>query len=635
MNQGLRNALRRHVNALRELLEQSALEQLEGSFGIVAAGAVQPSEHYPRLQASPELRRRRDEIVAAIHHEREYLAGNDRDAAAVEKFAREAAFTLLNRLAALKLMERRALVSECLARGPESAGFREFRELAPLVAQSASDGGYRLFIELLFDDIAGEVRVLFDRALPPSHLFPDPTVLKQVLERLNDPEIAAAWDEDETLGWVYQYFTPEQLRKNTRKEAPSGPRNSYELSFLNQFYTPDYVVRFLAENTLGRLWWEVHPDTSIRTRDFLVYRLDDTPAERAPRDPRELRVLDPACGSGHFLHYCFELLQVIYQEAYDGHPAGEALRRDYPKRSDFDSAVPGLILSHNLWGIDIDLRATQLTALSLYLRAKRAHPDAAISRVNAVLAAPMPGEQALFEEFLSSLDREPNAELLKLVLREIWTQLDILASEAGSLLKPELAIRGHVEKLRERVQSMRSRQLGLEGLVSPAYEQAELPIDRLPAEEFWRGLEGRIIELLRRYAGRAEMNGITRRLFVDDAAHGIAFLDALMQRYDVVLMNPPFGAASAPSKKYIDKTYPRTKNDVYAAFVERGLELLRPRGYLGAITSRTGFFLSSFQKWREEILLKETEIIAFADLGAGVLDTAMVETAAYALEKRA
>jgi type I restriction-modification system DNA methylase subunit len=98
-------------------------------------------------------------------------------------------------------------------------------------------------------------------------------------------------------------------------------------------------------------------------------------------------------------------------------------------------------------------------------------------------------------------------------------------------------------------------------------------------------------------------------------------------------MNPPFGAASVDSKDYIKNAYPRTKNDLYAAFVERGLELLREGGTLGAITSRTGFFLTSFQKWREEILLKETQLIALADLGYGVLDTAMVETAAYVLRK--
>ena len=99
-------------------------------------------------------------------------------------------------------------------------------------------------------------------------------------------------------------------------------------------------------------------------------------------------------------------------------------------------------------------------------------------------------------------------------------------------------------------------------------------------------------------------------------------------------MNPPFGACSLPAKKEFEKSYPRTKNDLYAAFVERGIELLHPHGLLGAITSRTGFFLSSFQKWREEILLKEAPPVVFADLGYGVLDGAMVEVAAYCLESQ-
>ena len=109
-------------------------------------------------------------------------------------------------------------------------------------------------------------------------------------------------------------------------------------------------------------------------------------------------------------------------------------------------------------------------------------------------------------------------------------------------------------------------------------------------------------------------------------------MEVVRTRFEVVLMNPPFGACSLPAKKEFDRSYPRTKNDVYAAFVERGIELLQRRGRLGAITSRTGFFLSSFQKWREEILLPKAPPAIVADLGVGVLDGAMVETAAYCLE---
>jgi hypothetical protein len=147
-------------------------------------------------------------------------------------------------------------------------------------------------------------------------------------------------------------------------------------------------------------------------------------------------------------------------------------------------------------------------------------------------------------------------------------------------------------------------------------------------------VEHQVYDALRAYSEQVPGGaGYRRRLFAEDAARGFAFIDVSRQRYDVVLMNPPFGAGSLMAKAMIAKAWPRTKNDLYAAFVERGVGLMPPAGMLGAITSRTGFFLSSFQKWREEVLLVEAPPTVFADLGAGVLDAAMVETAAYCLRR--
>ena len=124
--------------------------------------------------------------------------------------------------------------------------------------------------------------------------------------------------------------------------------------------------------------------------------------------------------------------------------------------------------------------------------------------------------------------------------------------------------------------------------------------------QFWNEAEERVLDALRDYARHAANGGrLQRQLFADDAAQGFACIDLCQQRFDVVLMNPPFGDASKSVKALIEKQYPRTKNELYAAFVERGLTGLHIVGLLGAITSRTGFFLSSFQKWREEILLQE------------------------------
>ncbi len=371
---------------------------------------------------------------------------------------------------------------------------------------------------------------------------------------------------------------------------------------------------------------------------YLVKR-NDVKRNDVKRDPRELRILDPAGGSGHFLLYCFDLLLVIYDEAYDDPDLGPGLRRDFPDREGFRRAVPRLILEQNLHGIDIDLRAVQIAGLALWLRAQRAWADMGlkmcqrpgIERTHVVCAEPMPGEYDLLGEFV----RDLKPAVLGNLVRDVWEKMR-LAGEAGSLLKIKHEIRDSVRKARETLASLPPAvQLTLFGPQEPQQMPLRLDPRDLHDEAFWAEAEARVVEALRAYARRAG-NGrhVSRRLFADDALQGIAFVDLLQRPFDVVLMNPPFGAASAGSKEYISRAYPRTKNDLYAAFVERGLELLRPGGYLGAITSRTGFFLTSFRRWREEILLREAHLIALADLGYGVLDTAMVETAAYVLEKQ-
>jgi hypothetical protein len=363
--------------------------------------------------------------------------------------------------------------------------------------------------------------------------------------------------------------------------------------------------------------------------------------ERKKHDPRELRILDPACGSGHFLLYCFDLLATIYSEAWEDADLGPALQHEFGgDLGAYLAAVPGMILRHNLHGVDIDLRATQIAGLALWLRAQREYATLGIARdarppirrSNIVYAEPMPGEDDLLRDFVRTLD--PPA-LIPFV-EEVWAQMK-LADEAGSLLQVERALRNAIAHAkREWLKTGGNVQLTMfEARQRP--QQELLNFTGVSDVAFYeREAEPRVLDALRRFAESAADStgeGYTRRLFADDAARGFALIELLSRRYSVVLMNPPFGESSIPSKPYIEKTYPRTKNDVYAAFVERGLQLLHHTGRLGAITSRTGFFLTSFQKWREEILLSEARPVALADLGYGVLDTAMVETAAYVLEK--
>jgi hypothetical protein len=613
-----RNAIERATQQARRLLEDDFAEQLNGTFDVfvtrrdgqseVAADgwAEKPGAH---LDAKPKLQARREKIVAALEHK--HAAGMSREAS-VADYLRDAAFTTLNRFVALKMLEARELVQECVTRGEQSSGYREFCGLAPGVALLPDAAGYRLYIESLFDELSTEIKVLFDRRDPASVLWPKRATFDQLLGILNAQGLATVWGEDETIGWVYQYFNGSDERRKMREES-QAPRNSRELAVRNQFFTPRYVVQFLTDNTLGRIWYEMRDtQTALADRcEYMVRRPGETFAAREKKDPRDLKVLDPACGSGHFLLYAFDLLVTIYEEAHadaespKSEVTGRTLREDYPAVEALRKALPGLILAHNLHGVDIDARCAQIAQLALWMRAQRAYRDFCVKREdrpfvrrsNIVVAEPLVADESLAGEFVDRLGDRTLGEVFTRLVSELK-----LAGDMGVLLR-------------------------IEKLVAPEWEKNRTArLFQLPEKEIRAALERFVSE-------EGSRVNLRRRLFADDAAQGIGLLETTERKFDVVLMNPPFGDGSTRAKREFDRAYPRTKNDVYAAFVERGIELLTNCGRLGAITSRTGFFLSSFQKWREEILLERAPPVVFADLGLGVMDAALVEAAAYCLEQ--
>lgn len=649
MDKGQGSLLRNTVTRCRQLLEASIFDVLEGQFGIHRDGTIEDEARMAHL--SPEERGYRHEVILSLEHKK--AAGFD-PGAAVAELVREVAFTHLNRLCAFKMLEERKVIREAVGRGTNSNGFKFYLAGSPEDERNWLEGredvAYRHFLRWLSSTLEGEVGALFSRNDPANRLLPPHRVLLEVLELLNDPKLAGIWAEDETIGWVYQYFTPKELREKARKES-QAPRNSYELAFRNQFYTPRYVVRFLVDNTLGRIWYEMRGGKTKLAEicSYLVKPSGDAcPAgcEKNPRrkkDPRDIRIIDPACGSGHFLLYCFDLLEVIYAEAYEDDEApafsatGRTLRQDYPDPDEFKRSVPVLILEHNLHGIDIDLRSVQITALALWMRAQRAYQEMglpkderpSIRRSNIVRAEPMPGEEDLLEEFVADLQPKLLGQLVKKVFDKMK-----LAGEAGSLLKIEEEIKDAIsEAKRQWVSGPRMEQLSLfpEERRREIKEDEPFDVSSVTDDSFWEDAEERLVEALRAYAERAA-NGkaFARRLFADDAERGFAFVDISLKKFDVVLMNPPFGESAKGAKGYIADHFPHSGHDLACAFVERWLAKCEPGGRLGAITTRTPFFLSSSAEWRQQVILKEGALEVFADLGYGVLD-AMVETAAYTL----
>lgn len=638
MDKDTRTQIQRATQAARSLLEQEYAAQLEGTFDILPDGTIAdaPGSH---LDAEQQLIRQK--LVAAIHHHRPHVATN---AEAVAAYLREAAFTTLNRFVALKMLEARDLVQQCISQGDQSSGFKEFSGLAAGLVQ-LPDKGYRLYIECLFDEIAREVQVLFDRRDPASLLWPRRQALNDLLDILNSAELAGIWGEDETIGWVYQYFNSDEERKQMRAES-QAPRNSRELAVRNQFFTPRYVVEFLTDNTLGRIWYEMRQgDTRlVEECEYLVRRPSEVflgegvevPEEeatdedlsqeellkktvyipyRAKKDPRDLKVLDPACGSGHFLLYTFDLLLTIYEEGWADEASlvsettGQTLRQEYSTVEELRAAVPGLILRYNLHGIDIDPRAAQIASLALWMRAQRAYNDLGIARgqrqpvrkTNVVVAEPMPGDADQLEEFAISLDKQ-----LGQLIRKVFKKME-LAGEAGSLLKIEEEIQSAIREI----------YLEIGGLFQDLDEQR------------WLAAEGALLTALKAYAEQAQ-NGkaYQRRLFAEDAARGFAFIDICRKRYDVALMNPPFGIPQDFMFSWYKDFYKDTYVDLYACSVVRGCHLA-PQGLIGAITSRSFLTAKKLNRWRSNDLIRSIRILA--DLGLGVMDDAYVESAAYVL----
>ncbi len=314
------------------------------------------------------------------------------------------------------------------------------------------------------------------------------------------------WGEDETIGWVYQFFNGQDERRKMREES-QAPRNSRELAVRNQFFTPRYVVQFLTDNTLGRIWYEMRrTKTALAERcEYMVRKPGEEFALRAKKDPRDLRVLDPACGSGHFLLYAFDLLLAIYEEAYadpespKSEATGKTLAEDYPSLDALKKAVPGLVLAHNLHGVDIDPRCAQIAQLALWMRAQKAYRDfgigraerAQIRRSNIVVAEPLVADDQIAKEFVAKLG---DAELGR-VFNSLVESLN-LAGDMGLLLR-------------------------VERLVKSGKTQGELfapPEDRIRAA---------LNRFVREEAGATSTR---RRLFADDAAHGGWHCSALRRR---------------------------------------------------------------------------------------------------------
>ncbi|MGQ9910665.1 MAG: BREX-1 system adenine-specific DNA-methyltransferase PglX [Candidatus Flexifilum sp.] len=591
----------------RALLMQDTREHLESVYGLTADGQIEPPARLPRVREDPEAAETYRRLCQFLDDEAR--AGIPRPEA-VDRLVREAAFTHLNRLVAFKMLETRRLIRGTLDRGLNSNGFKIYLVEVEGVNFGDEDA-YRRFLLWQAGQIAQEIAVLFDPDTLASRIFPRPRALNELLALLNHPDMEPCWRADETIGWVYQFFNEQE-----KQEVFEGLKNKrkirrQDIPAATQLFTPNWIVRFLVQNTLGRTWVQMHPDTRLLGTDLLTYLVPlqgDVPAEPL-RPVREIALLDPACGTMHFGLVAFDLFAAMYQEELER--AGEPGWPATPSVSD-PAAIAEAIIAHNLYGIDIDLRAVQLSALALYLKAKALNKNARITDSHLACADVLPLNGARLGAFLGEMRFSP---LIEGLIRALWERLKD-ANQFGALLRLEREIETLLHARGEKPMLARM--------------EAGFGVD-LSDEDFWAVVYNQIVSGLNEFARRQAETGADMRFFTAEAVKGLRLLDVLLRRYDVVVTNPPYSGKRNLNDAlgaFLDDQYPDTKGDLYAAFIERCTELLETGGRLGMITQQSFMFLSSYEQMRRNLrvicaveAMAHTGPRAFAEIGGEKVNT--------------
>ena len=650
ISQNAKKVLERFVSSAKNLLMQNVTELLQQYYGIWADGHTIPVEQLANqdtdiVHTARMLRERMKHLLATLP---ETEANKER--LAVGQLIAEQAFTQLNRFCALRMCEERDLILESVRAGYDSVGFQSYDAIAQQTAMPKYNR-YKWYLHSIFDELSIELPAVFDRFSPYGLVFPDENTLLKLLDLINDTQLSEwydeqngitvnFWMEDETLGWMFQDYNSLEERRKMREES-NKPRNSREMAVRNQFFTPEYIVRFLTDNSLGRIWYEMTKGQSRIGEEkchYMVRRPDETIEERAIKEPTEILSLDPTCGSMHFGLYLYEVYEYIYMDAWDNHPELLIPYREIHTRESFHHEVPRLILENNIFGCEIDPRALQLAALNLWLRAQRSYGEMGISagerplirKSNLVLAEAMPGNKRLLKGLMDELDKP-----MQRLLTTIWDKMKFVG-EAGLLFKMEKEISDDIEYLRKNWSKVnQNRNLKVfdteerrAEIMAANEARREL---RHHKDEFFEEITERLQTALQELSSRlSEEEGYENALFSEDATRGIAFIELCQKRFDCIVMNPPFGEGSEHTSQYLKDNYPAWSKNLVCAFFDRMQEMLDDEGKLGAIFDRTVMVKSSYEAFRRRNLCGF--ITACADTGWGVLD-ASVETSTLVLNK--
>lgn len=478
-----------------------------------------------------------------------------------EQVMEEVTYTWFNRLVALKFMEMNGCLPDQIkvftSADPDktepdlltNALKLDFLDLDrdqvfDLKAENKNEELYKCLILKLCNYLHDTMPFLFEKIEDYTELlFPGKLLhTGSVLHDLSSIIPMEDWHEVEIIGWIYQdYIAPKKdrvfadLKKNIKISKENIPA-------VTQLFTPNWIVRYLVENSLGRLWMLNRPDSTLA--DHMEYYIKPDPQAQPETDflkinsPEELKICDPACGSGHMLVYAFDLLYTIYEE--EGY---------------LPSEIPELILTKNLFGIEIDRRAGELAgfALTMKARAKDRHFFKKQAHPSICMLENVSFEEGELEAYIDAVGND----LFTSAQRDTLLQFTE-ADNFGSLIRPAAKdVSNLLHLLDSKNLSGNLSQFSTHQNVLKALKQA----------------------------------------------------DYLSPKYHVVIANPPYMGGKGMNnelKTFLQENYADVKSDLFSAFIERIMELTKKGGFIGMMTPFNWMFLSSFEKLRNKILTEYT-----------------------------
>lgn len=596
-----------HVLKIRGLI----LQAIDNRFSRL--GLQEEAMPVETLSDEQQPKRRVLDTIIATHQ-----AAMGNYAEARKEAIKECVFTLFNRLAAVKVMEDRELFPEVIRRRAEhgnlSYSHKMWLEEHP-EERAAERMGLKNFLRNKFAELFDDFGIPLFKADHPYAILPTADELDEIITAFNSIELDEQcgeniWKGDDILGWMYENFNA--VEKVQLKE--SGEKIEYDKVFLqSQIYTPQWVVKFLVDNTLGKQYLEMYPDSRFMIDEETgktKYLIANAPKQQV-RHPKEngvldIKLIDPACGSGNFLIYAFSVFYDMYIDQMENYGADFSLRD-----------IPKLIVEHNLYGVDLDERAVQITQIALFIKAmqlkgRRGKMPTYCNVVSSHFSLPdYETIEATFDMGDAHWDEKQRE-----VIKDIWNDL-CNAHKFGSLLR-----------LKEKIEAMMPKQ---ERNLFNDYQ----------IHDFF-SFKNQAIEMRRKQVqlwGGEGSNAYSLSL-VNDA---MTFLDILTTSFDVAVANPPYTDSSdfGPElKEFAEANYKKPMKfniNLYACFIKRCCELTDELGKVGMIHPHTFMFIKTFEDVRK-FMIENTHINTMVDFGLDRVNLfgpgVLLDATFYTLDKK-